>query len=53
MVRDPPRAGADVSNRGIGRARIFVGSLLLFATVVAWFIGLWMSPHGSAIADGP
>jgi hypothetical protein len=32
---------------------MFVGLLLLFATVIAWFIGLWMSPHGSAVADGP
>jgi hypothetical protein len=31
---------------------MFIGSLLLFATVVAWFIGLWMSPHGQAVADG-
>ena len=29
-------AGADVRNRGIGRARMFMGGLLLFAAVIAW-----------------
>ena len=52
MVCDPPRAGADVSNRGIGRARMFVGGLLLFAAVVAWATTLWMSPHGTTVAEG-
>ena len=52
MVRDPSCAGADVSNRGITRARSFLGSLLLFAAVVAWAMTLWMSPHGSSIAEG-
>ena len=46
MVRDPPPAGADVSNRGIARARMFVGGLLLFAAVIAWATALLMSPHG-------
>jgi len=52
MVRDPALTGADVSNRGIARGRIFVGSILLFAAVVAWAMTLWMSPHGESVADG-
>jgi hypothetical protein len=52
MVRDPPGEGADVSNRGIGRARMFVGGLLLFAAIVAWATALWMSPHGATVAEG-
>ena len=32
---------------------MFVGSLLLFAAVVAWAMTLWMSPHGSSVAEGP
>jgi hypothetical protein len=51
MVRDPARAGSDVSNRGIGRARMFVGGLLLFAAIVAWGTALWMSPHGTTVAE--
>ena len=39
-------------NRGIGRARMFMGSLLLFAAVIAWSTTLWMSPHGSSVAQG-
>ena len=39
-------------NRGIGRARMFMGGLLLFASVIAWFTGLMMSPHGDAVVDG-
>ena len=41
-----------MSNRGIGRARLFMGSLLLFAAVVAWGTALMMSPHGTSVADG-
>ncbi len=41
-----------MSNRGIGRARMFVGGLLLFAAVIAWATALWMSPHGEWIAGG-
>lgn len=52
MVRDPPATGADVSNRGIGRGRMFMGGLLLFATVIAWFTTLMMSPHGEAVVQG-
>ena len=52
MVRDPPAAGADVSNRGIGRARMFVGGLLLFAAVIAWGIALMMSPHADPLGSG-
>lgn len=52
MVCDPPRTGADVSNRGIGRARMFVGGLLLFAAFIAWGTALWMSPHREHVAGG-
>jgi len=41
-----------VRNRGIGRARMFVGGLLLFAAVIAWAVALMMSPHGSTVAEG-
>ena len=41
-----------MSNRGIGRARMFMGSLLLLAAVIAWGTGLMMSPHGEALAPG-
>jgi hypothetical protein len=41
-----------VSNRGIGRARMFMGGLLLFAAVIAWFTFLMMSPHGQTVARG-
>jgi drug/metabolite transporter (DMT)-like permease len=41
-----------VSNRGIGRARMFMGGLLLFAAIVAWGTALMMSPHGTAVAEG-
>jgi len=34
-----------VSNRGIGRGRLFMGALVLFAAVIAWGTALWMSPH--------
>ena len=33
-----------MKNRGIGRARLFMGGLLLLAAVIAWFTGLWLSP---------
>jgi hypothetical protein len=41
-----------VRNRGIGHARMFFGGLLLFATVILWMLGLWMSPHGPSVAAG-
>jgi hypothetical protein len=41
-----------VSNRGIVRARILVGALLLFAALISWFTGLMMSPHGDASITG-
>ena len=41
-----------MKNRGIGRARMFVGGLLLFGAVIAWATTLMMSPHGSSVADG-
>ena len=31
---------------------MFVGSLLLFAAVIAWSTTLWMSPHGTSAAEG-
>jgi drug/metabolite transporter (DMT)-like permease len=31
---------------------MFMGSLLLFAAVVAWGTTLMMSPHGSSVAEG-
>ncbi|GAA3891157.1 hypothetical protein GCM10022276_07900 [Sphingomonas limnosediminicola] len=39
-------------NRGIGRARMFMGGILLFAAAIAWATALMMSPHGTAVADG-
>jgi magnesium-transporting ATPase (P-type) len=48
MVRDPQGSGTDVSNRGIGRARMFVGAFLLAAAVMTWVTGLLMSPHGES-----
>lgn len=39
-------------NRGIGRARMFMGGLLLFAAVIAWGTALMMSPHGDSSALG-
>lgn len=39
-------------NRGIGRARMFMGALLLTAAVLTWVTGLMMSPHGETVAKG-
>jgi drug/metabolite transporter (DMT)-like permease len=52
MVCDPAFKGTDVRNRGIGRARIFVGEFLLFAAVILWATSVLMSPHGSATVEG-
>jgi hypothetical protein len=41
-----------VSNRGIGRARMFVGGLILFAAIIAWGTSLWMSPHTPETTTG-
>jgi drug/metabolite transporter (DMT)-like permease len=41
-----------VRNRGIGRGRMFMGGLLLFAAVIAWATAFLMSPHSPAGADG-
>lgn len=41
-----------MSNRGIGRARMFMGALLLLAAIVTWGVGLMMSPHGDTVAKG-
>ena len=48
MVCDPQGAGADVSNRGIGRARMFVGAFVLTAAAITWATGLLMNPHGES-----
>ena len=39
-------------NRGIGRARMFMGGLLLFAAIIAWGTALMMSPHGQSTTPG-
>ena len=52
MVCNPAPAGTDVSNRGIGRGRMFLGGLILFAAVIAWATTLMMSPHGQSGAPG-
>ena len=39
-------------NRGIGRARLFMGTLLLSAAVISWFTGFMMSPHGTGGSVG-
>ena len=41
-----------MSNRGIGRARLFMGTLLLTAAVITWATALLMSPHGEPSAAG-
>ena len=38
--------------RGIARGRMFLGALILFAAVIAWFTALMMSPHGQTVAEG-
>lgn len=52
MVRDPAATGADVNNRGVGRARIFLGSVLLTAAIIVSAITWLMSPHGTSVAEG-
>ncbi|HVU30603.1 MAG TPA: hypothetical protein VHE36_09400 [Sphingomicrobium sp.] len=41
-----------MKNRGIVRARMFVGALLLFSAVIAWGTSFMMSPHGETVAEG-
>jgi drug/metabolite transporter (DMT)-like permease len=41
-----------VSNRGIGRARLFFGTVILLAAVIAWAIAFMMSPHGDTVVRG-
>lgn len=41
-----------MSDRGVVRARIVLGGLILFAAIVSWFMGLMMSPHGEATVSG-
>ena len=52
MVRAAPRQGRDVSNRGIGRGRMFLGELILLTAVIAWFTGLWLSPSTPTTTAG-
>ncbi|MGZ2410977.1 magnesium-transporting ATPase (P-type) [Sphingomonas sp. F9_3S_D5_B_2] len=35
-----------MSDRGVGRARLFVGTFLLTAAIITWATGVLMSPHG-------
>jgi hypothetical protein len=42
-----------VRNRGIFRGRLFMGNLILFAAVIAWFTAIMMSPHSTTTADSP
>lgn len=39
-------------NRGIGRARMFMGGLLLFAAFIAWGTAIMISPHGQSATPG-
>lgn len=39
-------------NRGIGRARLFVGGFLLLAAVINWLTAVMLSPHGPSSAEG-
>lgn len=41
-----------MKNRGIGRARMFMGAVLLLAAAITWAIGLMMSPQGTTVAQG-
>jgi drug/metabolite transporter (DMT)-like permease len=41
-----------VSNRGIGRGRLFMGNLLLAAAVITWGTSFMMSPHGQPVTPG-
>jgi hypothetical protein len=41
-----------VSNRGLGRARMFMGALLLTAAVISWATAVLMSPHIEPTAPG-
>jgi hypothetical protein len=41
-----------VSNRGITRGRLFMGTLLLIAAIITWGIAFLMSPHGEPSAPG-
>ena len=41
-----------MNNRGITRARIIFGALLLLSAVIAWGTVVGMSPHGTSAAEG-
>jgi hypothetical protein len=41
-----------VRDRGILRARIFLGGVTLFAAIIAWGTAFMMSPHGDVVAAG-
>ena len=37
-----------MSNRGIGRGRLFMGMPMLTAAVIAWATALWINPYGES-----
>ncbi len=39
-------------NRGVGRARLFVGGFVLSAAAIVWAIALLMNPRGSGAGQG-
>ena len=41
-----------MSNRGIARGRLFMGSVLLAAAIITWATAVLMSPHGEESAAG-
>ena len=39
-------------NRGIGRARMFVGGLVLLTAIITWGTANWLNPYGQSSAEG-
>ena len=39
-------------NRGIGRARLFVGGLVLLTVIITWGTANWLNPYGQSTAEG-
>ena len=52
MVRHPPRAGGNVTDRRAGRGRLFLGSALLAGAVAASLTGLFINPMEEGTAAG-
>ena len=52
MVCAAPATGGNVRNRGIGRARIFVGGFVLLTAVITWATANWLNPYGESGAAG-